>query len=232
MGHHDAWSECSQQSGFSLVVEADFVPVIGFGQQTVPIPEHMIGRAWGWLYSSGQRAYEFDGTYIRGHSATTVAYIIDDKAASKILGFMDHEFSQYNPREYRPWDTYVRMYAQNRDVFMYLPFRSYGEHGGMPNTEHKTNQINPSHQADVLINRLHFLPSYARNSKARYFFVRARAYAKAWARLLCFRYIELPTLQTPTTDWRYKVRFVVGAVSRLLLFIRSPQNSQQISSDS
>ena len=200
-------------------MEADFVPSIGFGSQVVPFSEDKIGSAWGWLYSCAQRAYQFDGRFIRGHSGTMVAYIIDSEAAAKVEGFVEHEFTQHPPQGYSPWDTYIRMYAQKNGVAMYLPFRSYGEHGGIANTEHQTAIKNPNHQADYLIDRLHFLPAYARGSRVRYYKHRFFAYTRAWLRLFALKYVESATLRSKEIDLPYKIRLCSMAAKRLIPFV-------------
>ena len=219
IGHYDAWQAAKKSSGLSLIVEADFVPSVGFGDQLVPFSKNKIGSAWGWLYSCARRVYEFDGSFIRGHSATTVAYLIDAEAAAKIEGFVEHEFAEHPPQGYSPWDTYIRMYAQRNGVAMYLPFRSYGEHGGIANKEHKSSIKNPNHQADYLINHLHFLPGYARGSRVRYYKYRFFAYTRAWLRLFALKYVESATLRSNTTDYRYKARLCLMAVKRLIPFV-------------
>lgn len=219
LGHHDAWQLAKKSDGLSLIMEADFVPCVGFGKQLVPFKKEKIDSAWGWLYSCAQRIYEYENGFIRGHSATTVAYVLGGQAASKVEGFVAHEFTQNPPQTYSPWDTYIRMYAQNNGVSMYLPARSYGEHGGLVNPEHKQFIKNPNHQADILISKLHFLPSYAKNSQLRYLKFRLFAYLRAWARLFCLKYVEKATLFNDSLTWAYRLRMFKLGFYRLIPFI-------------
>lgn len=219
LGHYDAWQLAQKHDGLSLIVEADFVPCIGFGEQRVPFSKDKVGSAWGWLYSCAQRVYEFDGAFLRGHSATMVAYVLDAEAANKVDGFLDHEFEQNPPQTYSPWDIYIRMYAQKNGVSMYLVPRSYGEHGGLVNPEHQQLIKNPNHQADILIGKLHFSPNYAKGSQLRYFKFRIFAYLRAWARLFCLRYIEKATLFNSSLSWGYRARLVKLGFIRLIPFV-------------
>jgi len=215
LGHHNAWQYCKQVDGLSIVLEADFVPCKGFANLPLPFAESLIGQAWGWLYACGGRVYEYDGDFIRGHSSTTVAYVIDNIAAQKVEGFVAHEFANNNPVSYSPWDTYMRVYAQQQGVPMYLVPKSYGEHGGLPNPEHKINNITQGHQADRLSSDLHFLPTYAGGSVVKFRFIRFKAYAKAWLRLIGGRYIEKETLFNQSYSPAYRWRMCVMALKRL-----------------
>lgn len=219
LGHYDAWQLAQKHDGLSLVLEADFVPCIGFGKQIVPFAKEKVGSAWGWLYSCAHRVYEVHDGYIRGHSGTMVAYVLDGEAASKVDSFIEHEFAQNPPQTYSPWDTYIRMYAQDKGVDMYLVPRSYGEHGGLVNPEHQQLIKNPNHQADILLNKLHFLPRYAKGSKLRYLNFRLFAYLRAWARLFCLRYVEKATLFSQSFTWSYRLRLVKIGFIRLIPFI-------------
>lgn len=219
IGHYDAWKLAQKAEGLSLIVEADFVPCVGLGEQIVPFPTHLQGAAWGWLYSCAHRVYEYDGEYIRGHGGTMVSYVIDPVAAKKIEGFLEDQLEKYSPTEYFAWDTWIRMYAQDHGVMMYLAARSYGEHGGITNREH-VGEINyPNHQADILISKLHFEPLYAKGSKLQFWRRRVTAYCRAWARLIALRYVERGTLQNENFTFKYKLRLLKLGLFRLLPII-------------
>jgi hypothetical protein len=218
LNHENAWKECASKKGLSIVLEADFVPVVGFGQLPLPFPIHRTGTAWGHLYSCAQRVYEIvDNNFVRGHSAAPVAYVLDAKAAKVLMEFVDHEFSAHSIENYfKPWDTYIRMFGQNRGVNLYIPFRSYGEHGGIPNPEHKMTGINPIHRADVLWGRLHFLPLYSRGSVLVYYICRVRARTRAILRLLSGRFVEFPLLLNSLIPLKQRISLVLFGIKRLV----------------
>ena len=108
------------------------------------------------------------------------------------------------------------MFAQKRGVNTYIPFRSYGEHGGTPNWEHREAGINPTHRADVLWGRLHFLPLYAKGSIIVYLICRARAKIRAILRLLSGRFVEFPLLLNSSIPINQKIRLVLFGIRRLV----------------
>ncbi|SDX70571.1 hypothetical protein SAMN05421783_1642 [Thiocapsa roseopersicina] len=214
----NAWRVC-QTRKLTLVVEADFVPCQGFADFPLPFSETMSTCAWGWLYSCGPTIYEMIEMdrciYARGHSAAPVATLVCAEAARLLIEFAEKELTERNPNNYSYWDTYARMYLQRRGVNSYIAFRNYGEHGGIPNPEHKHAGLTANtHRADVLMSPLHFLPDYAKGSK--FAFIKTRCYAKArgWGRLFFMRILEKNTLMTVSLRQRYE--FVKFAVSRLI----------------
>ena len=217
LSHHTAWELASRSEGLSMIVEADFVPVKGIRNLPLPYPTSREDHAWGWLYACGQRVYELvDGAYIRGHSATTVAYVIGPQAAKKVMPFLESELTKNDPKNYFPWDIYIRMFAQRAGVSMYLPYRSYGEHGGIPNKEHKVHGITLTHHADVLWGPLHFLPLYAKGSRLRFIAYRLKAKGKAILRTLSGRYLERPTLFNEGLPRAYRATLLRLALTRHL----------------
>jgi hypothetical protein len=84
-----------------------------------------------------------------------------------------------------------------------MPFHCYGEHGGLPNREHRAAGVGMSsrwdlarrlglgrnHHADVLDAPLLFLPPYAQGSRFRYLRVRLEAKAAGLLRLVAGRTI-------------------------------------------
>ncbi|MCP5421027.1 MAG: LPS biosynthesis glycosyltransferase [Gammaproteobacteria bacterium] len=199
INHFNAWKICAKRATSTIVVEADFVPCVGFGDFPVPFSESMSSRAWGWLYSCGPTIYELiqeaDCVYARGHSAAPVATIIGPEAANILCEFAEQEITEKNPYKYSYWDTYARMFLQKRGVNSYISFRNYGEHGGIPNPEHKIAGLKSvTHRADVLMNQLYFLPDYAHNRKIVFVKIRCFAKIKGWMRLIFFRTLEKQTL--------------------------------------
>jgi hypothetical protein len=217
IGHKMIWEECRGKEGLFLIMEADFVPVRGMGRLPLPFDIRNKKSAFGHIYSSAQRIYELDNKkFARGHSSTMFAYVIGSEAAEVLIGFALNEFKKNDPTSYFPWDIYIRMYAQANGIFTYLPYRSYGEHGGFPNPEHKKAGINPIHRADVLYGRLHYLPLYARGSNTEYFLCRIKAKLRAAIRLLAGRYIELATIKNKNISIQEKIRMISFGITRLL----------------
>ena len=75
-----------------------------------------------------------------------------------------------------------------------MPFRNYGEHGGLPNLEHQQNRLSKAHRADVLYGKLAFAPMYAKvNGQVnRWQWLKGRAYGriKGFGRLLLLKYLR------------------------------------------
>ena len=218
LNHEAAWRQCSQCNGLQIVLEADFVPVVGFGRMTVPFPLELTGSAWGFLYSSSQRVYEIvQNSYFRGHSAAPVATIMDSKVAAVLASFARNELDQCNPENYlNSWDVYIRIYAQHKGVSTYIPFKSYGEHGGLPNPEHRLLGVTPGHRADNLWGVLHFLPAYAEGRLLKYRRVRFFARIKALLRLVTGNFVECQLICNPDISILSKIRLVAFGLHRLV----------------
>ena len=74
----------------------------------------------------------------------------------------------------------------------YIPFRHYGEHGGLANPEHRQLgrlSREGTHRADILAKRLRFMPDYAEGSYVKFFNERCKNRILGWARLLSGRWI-------------------------------------------
>jgi hypothetical protein len=181
--------------GLTLVVEADFVPVIGLGKLPLPFDYGRMNTSIGYLYAGGVTVFDLDENgFARGHCSCTVAYIISPNVARALLEFAAVDLQEHDPTTHSLWDCRIRMYLQDRGIYSWMPFRHYGEHGGKPNPEHARTGINPSHQADVLWNRLHFLPQYADGSVMKFLAFRSRAKVRGLARLLFGRYLNVGDL--------------------------------------
>ncbi len=215
INHANVWKECTERTGIILIVEDDFVPVVGLSSLPLPFRESVKNTSFGYLYACGPTLYElFEDRYVRGHAASTAAYLITAPVAKILLAFYKEELSTKDPHRHHGWDTYLRMYVQKRGIRTFLPFRQYGEHGGMPNPEHAEKGL-PPHRADVLYGRLHFLPDYARGSKKRFLAIRAYAKLRGIGRLLLGRYLEKPTLRN-TKGIKHKLHLCKYGISRLL----------------
>lgn len=215
LNHKEAWTRCLQHKGLCMVVEADFVPVVGLAKLPLPFDIDKKERAWGWCYAGGPRLYEFDEKgFARGHAACPVATILGAETAKVLIEFAEHELETHDPREWSGWDCAIQHYALSRGIQSFIPYRNYGEHGGLPNPEHTAHGISPGHQAEALWGRLYFLPMYAKGSKTRYLYFRAHAKMKGFARILAGRFVEPGLLKA--LPLRLRVRYLAFGVARLL----------------
>lgn len=196
LNHCDAWRRIADGGLPAIVVEADFVPVVGFANREAVFDPSEDDRAVGWLYAGGPVVYSVDEhRRAIGHSSTTVAMLVTPTGAKALLEFGQREISE-SRGGYTPWDTYAsHRLRREMSIATYQPFRQYGEHGGRANAEHVQHGVRGWHQADRLLGRLAFLPAYAEGSKVRYWFVRRRANLRGLMRLLLFRYFEYPAFK-------------------------------------
>lgn len=202
VNHANAWRLAKESQGPVLVVEADFVPVVGFGDLPMLWDVTEQEGACGWVYSGAPIFYYFDENgYVRGHSATMVANVFTPGAAEALLGFAEEELANTAVKgDYSPWDVRLGTWLRyKRGIPNYLSFRQYREHGGIPNPEHKKNRIVSWHQADVLQGRLSFMPLYAKNGKLRYLVFRARA--RGLYRLLSGKMVYIYTMKVYQGKW-------------------------------
>lgn len=191
LNHRNAWRRCAECHTLSMVVEADFVPVKGLANLPVPFDLRKEGSALGWLYAGGPTLYDLDSDgFARGHAAAPVAIVLGPRTARVLLEFADEELRTHDPLQYFPFDTHIRVYLQKRGINSYLPYRNYGEHGGVPNPEHRAAGLASTHRADVLYGPLQFLPAYARGRRLAYLWTRYLAKARGVGRLLCGRYLH------------------------------------------
>lgn len=226
MNHRNAWRIAAETPGYTLVCEADFVPCKRLGTLPVfwPLDNPM---AWGYLYQGSPRLLSVVGSeqFLRGHSASVAAYIINQPVADILLRFFEYEMQEYGSEEYFNWDAHLRWWTMGRGAEAYIPERHYGEHGGVPNPEHAKFRISRAgwHQADNLVGPLAFLPQYARGSRLRLWLRRAEARALGWARLLTGRWV-VDTNVYPR-NWRRTLLMQWIGIRRLLprAFISVPQ---------
>lgn len=207
--HRSIWRRAAESDGISLAVEADFVPVRGFG--SLGVPAGWIERpGFAWLYSVSPTFYRLDPTGAAiGEGAGGVAYLLDRVVASALLEFADEVLSGPDPGAYRLWETEFRIFLRHgKGIPTYVPYRHYGEHGGRPNPEHFRYRGFPPHRADCLLGPLAFLPDYAEGSWARALAVRLRAKAKGFARLMLGRALPLSTYRNARDP--QLLRFVVS----------------------
>lgn len=217
INHGKAWATAAKRSKPTVIVEADFVPVVGFGRLPMPIPPgpSPAGR-FGWLYSAGSILYGIDEYGLpHGHGNTTVAYVVDAPGALALLEFLARETSRPDPGAYRPWETYLGIFLRKeRSVRNYFVPKQYGEHGGVANREHGRAGARAWHEADILAGRLAFLPAYARGSTVRYRLRRIRGWFRGFARLLTLRFYDPRYVDADSA--RGRVAMAWHSVRRLL----------------
>jgi len=176
-----------------IIVEADFVPVRNFGDLPAPPGWYEGGTGLAYLYVCGPQLWDLSGG-LRGHGGGAVAYLLSPAVAALLIEFADSEILSKSPEKYTGWDASLGFWLNRRGIQTYLPYRNYGEHGGISNPEHERAGLRPHHRADVLAGHLAFLPAYARSSRLRYRWIRARGRLWGIARLLAGRYLSLHDL--------------------------------------
>ena len=192
INHAHAWQYLSKSDRPLIIVEADFVPVTGFGRLPLPFPLNNSKAQFGWLYSPGSRLYGVNERHFpHGHGNTTVAYVATPAAANFLLAFFDKEMQRPNRGQYTLWDTYIGIFLRwECGIYNYIPHYQYGEHGGISNPEHASAKIRHWHQADILWSRLAFMPQYARDQRLRYRLFRIRGWLRGVARLVTLRFFD------------------------------------------
>lgn len=228
LNHANAWRAAADAPGLTLIVEADFVPCVGFGDLPLPWDPAARGdQAWGYLYSAAPRIFGClpDGT-LPGHSATTVAYVVSPCVAAWLCDYVREEMTRHGDlTTYSLWDTQYQWHMMGRGATCFMPFRNYGEHGGIANREHGQAGIGVAkrvrllswlgvgrnHHADVLYARLKFLPLYAQGSRRRLWRTRLEAKLLGWLKLLTGRIVMLHG----PASFREKVRLHLICARRL-----------------
>jgi hypothetical protein len=175
----NAWRIVKSRPQPTIVVEADFVPVRGFGTLPAPIPSSRWDTGVAYLYSIGPEIWDLSMAGVaRGHSGGCVALLIPPKVAELLLVFFEEQLLLNPLGKYYPWDTRLGYWLKDRGVESYIPYRHYGEHGGIGNPEHAKAGLGRAHRADALYGPLAFMPMYANGSLLRYW--RTRLWARLW----------------------------------------------------
>ncbi|WP_200929829.1 LPS biosynthesis glycosyltransferase [Nostoc piscinale] len=199
LNHLRAWQIAARETQPTLIVEADFVPVLGFGKLPLPFDPNQTNVGMCWLYTCASQIYSVSANgYAEGFSVSTVAYIVTPQGAAKLIKFAEELMKNLEPNAYSTWDTYLDNFLRRHKLKNYIPFRNYGEHGGLPNLEHSRHGLSKTHRADVLCNQLAFMPMYATNQGVNYFTffsVRLQARIKGIGRLLTGKFLRLPILK-------------------------------------
>lgn len=211
LNHSRAWAIAAQSATPTLILEADFVPVIGLGQLPFPFRPDQPDAGIAWLYTCAPQLYSVsqDG-FAEGFSTGLVAYIITPSGAQVLLGFVE-EITQKYGTGYVNFDSKIDGFLRSRHFKNYIGFRNYGEHGGASNPEHRRHGMSGIHRADVLSGRLAFLPAYAtadRWSHVGYLRARAIARLRGIGRFLRGRFLRIKIIRTSSVPLRL-IRFAI-----------------------
>lgn len=208
LNHRKAWERALLSDKPTLIVEADFVPVKNLAQLPPPFDptDRQLGIAW--LYTCAAQIYNItDSGYGEGYSTAMVAYVVTKESAWKLIELAEQVRAEPGPETYTPWDSGIEYYLRDRNFHNYVPWRNYGEHGGIPNPEHRKNNLSTTHRADVLYGPLAFEPPYGKPLKQRVY-----GRVKGLGRLVLNKYLRGPVLQTSD----HPMRLLKFAISRQL----------------
>ncbi|WP_152682617.1 hypothetical protein [Caenimonas sp. SL110] len=217
VNHANAWRIAANRSLPTIIVEADFVPVKKFGSLRVPAPAEKFNNCLPYLYACAPSIWDLDGPVARGHAGGLVATVVWPRVAAMLLEFFDQEIAANPLGAYSPFDSRLGYWLKDRGVETYLPYRQYGEHGGLSNPEHAIAGLGRPHQADVLHDSVAFMPAYAQGSKWKLW--RTRLLAKLWGfgRLGAGRFLSARNFARGDR-WKL-IRFAAGR----LIFAREPE---------
>ncbi len=194
LNHCRAWKQAIQEDKPVIIVEADFVPVVGFGQLPLPFNPDQTDVGLSWLYTCAPQIYNISSHgYVEGFSASTVAYIVTPQSAGYLLELAEEIREKVGETNYSTWDSNIDSFLRKRKLKNYIPWRNYGEHGGLPNPEHSQNNLSNSHRADTLYGKLAFMPLYAvdqKPEKLKFLTVRLQARIKGLSRLATGRFLR------------------------------------------
>ena len=213
LNHRQAWAQALNSERPTLIVEADFVPVKNFGELSPPFDPHCDSLGIAWLYTCAAQIYNItERGYAQGYSTSMVAYVVTAQSAQLLLTLADAVASDPGPTAYSAWDSGIEYFLRDRNLINYVPWRNYGEHGGLPNPEHRDNRLSATHRADVLYGPLAFMPAYGAAESV----FQARAYAriKGLGRLLLNKYLRWSVL-TGSSQPLALLKFALG---RQLIF--------------
>ena len=213
LNHETAWRKAATATRPTLIVEADFVPVVDFAQLPLPFNLHQVTVGLAWIYTCAPQLYSVTPEgFGEGFSTSAVAYIVTPAGAQCLCdGFVEAIVKTYGTG-YHTFDSEIDEYLRKRGFKNYVPFRNYGEHGGRSNPEHQRNGMSGIHHADILYGKLAFpLPCLAEESFSELKFLNLRlfAWSKGMARLLLGKYLRLATLRGSSVPFRL-IRFAIA----------------------
>lgn len=219
LNHLEAWKIAAQETQPTLIVEADFVPVLGMGNLPCPLDLERSDAGLAWLYTCTAQIYSVSATgYAMGFSTSAVAYVLTPSAANALLTFAQNLIAHADPTQYINWDSKVEGFLRQAGFACYVPFWNYGEHGGKPNPEHQKAGLG-THRADVLWGALAFCPFYAQdhpNPSRVLLKTRLSGRIKGFGRLLFGRYLRWKVLCNSNTPLRM-LSFAMGRQMTLRL---------------
>jgi GR25 family glycosyltransferase involved in LPS biosynthesis len=218
LNHCQAWKRIIKENKPTLITEADFVPVVNFSQLPLPFDPSKKDVGIAWLYTCAPQVYYVSPEgFATGFSTSAVAYIVTPEAAKVLITLEEKIKQEPGPESYSSWDSTIDALLREQKLKNYLPFRCYGEHGGLPNLEHYRNNLSKTHRADVLYGSLAFLPIYAQkhsNPMLAFWWERLQARIKGIGRLLAGKYLRLAILRRSN----YSFGFLRFAIVRHLTF--------------
>jgi hypothetical protein len=213
MNHCSAWKIAEKEPKPTLIIEADFLPVKGFGSLPIPFDCKRTNTGVVWLYTCAPQIYSVSKEgYAVGYSTSMVAYIVTPIAAEYLLEFAQKIALDPGSFQYSSWDSSLEGYLRQKQLACYVPWRNYGEHGGKPNYEHKKAGLSAVHRADVLHGQLAFNPMYIESqSHPRVVVLSSRliARSKGISRLVLGKYLRWKVMLSSKTPLRM-FKFAVG----------------------
>ncbi|MBD1821330.1 glycosyltransferase family 2 protein [Cyanobacteria bacterium FACHB-DQ100] len=213
LNHRQAWEKAAQASHPTLIVESDFVPVVGMGSLSAPfnLDQKNVGIAW--LYTCAPQLYSVTPEgYGEGFSTALVAYVVTPEGAKSLCESFVEEITEKYGASYHNFDSQIDNYLRRKGFKNYIPFRNYGEHGGKSNPEHRRNGMSGIHHADLLYGKLAFLPPFLvdqANPQLKLIHVRSKARLKGMARLLLGKYLRPAIVRRSSTPFRL-IKFAVS----------------------
>lgn len=203
LNHQTAWRLAAQSTQPTLIVEADFVPVVGFGQLPLPFNMAQLNVGIAWLYTCAPQLYSVTSEgFGEGFSTGLVAYVVTPAAAQTLVDLVA-EITETHGTGYYNFDSDIDSFLRIRNFKNYIGFRNYGEHGGRPNPEHRRHQMSGIHRADVLYCKLSFTPIYAEGAKSfPLWMARVQARSKGIARLLLGKFLRIKVLKESSVPLR------------------------------
>lgn len=207
LNHQQAWIKAASATQPTLVVEADFVPVVGFGKLPLPFEASQPDVGISWLYTCAPQLYSVTAAgFGEGFSTGLVAYIITPQAGAALCQLVA-EITRTQGTGYVNFDSGIDRFLRAKNLKNYIPFRNYGEHGGIPNPEHRRNGMSGIHRADILCAPLAFAPAYAEAQSQTV--ARTQARLRGLGRLLLGKFLRLKILRHSRSPMRL-LRFAVG----------------------
>lgn len=205
LNHRKAWERALLSDQPTLIVEADFVPVANFAHLPPPYDPADAQLGIAWLYTCASQIYHVTDTgYAQGYSTAMVAYVVTKQSAWRLIELAEDVKVEPGPETYTPWDSGIEYYLRDRNFHNYVPWRNYGEHGGIPNPEHQQNNLSTTHRADVLYGPLAFAPAYGDVRKTR-----AYGRIKGMGRLLLNKYLRGQVLRDSSQRAKL-LKFAIG----------------------